>query len=170
METAYPENENVTLTIQSQLPQSYTVNVRYPLWASKGLKIKINGVPQTIIAVPGSFAAIKRTWKNGDKIELNMAMSLYTDAIPDNKDRRSLLYGPILLAGALGTTHRETGDIPAFVSADKQLVKYIKPVRNKPLTFISHSLGVPEEVTFIPFYNTYDQYYSVYCDVYSPSE
>ena len=170
METAYPENENITLTIQSEFPQSYTVNVRYPLWASKGMKMKINGVYQTITALPGSFAAITRTWKNGDKIEIAMPMSLHTVAIPDNKDRRSLLYGPVLLAGALGTEHRETGDIPAFVSADKEIIKYIKPVKNKPLTFLSHSLGVPGDVTFIPFYNTYDQYYSVYWDVYSPVE
>lgn len=169
METAYPENGKVTLTINSDYPVSYTINVRYPKWASKGMKLKVNGVPQKITALPGSFVSVKRIWKNGDKMEINMPMSLYTEVIQDNADRRALLYGPVLLAGALGTEHRETGDIPAFVSVDKQIVKYIKQVKNLPLTFISHSLGVPGDVPFIPFYQTYDQYYSVYWDVYSPA-
>ena len=170
METAYPENGKVTLTINSDSPVPYTINVRYPAWATNGMALKVNGLHQKIAAMPGSFAGIKRTWKNGDKIEIIIPMSLHTEAIPDNVDRRALLYGPVLLAGALGTKHRETGDIPAFISSDKQIVKYIRSVKNKPLTFKSHSLGVPDDVTFIPFYNTYDQYYSVYWDVYSPAE
>ncbi len=36
------------------------------------------------------------------RVEVNFPMSLYTETMPDNKDRVALFYGPVLLAGNLG--------------------------------------------------------------------
>jgi len=89
----------------------------------------------------------------------------------ENPARRAVFYGPTLLAGALGEKEIEPiRGVPVFVSPDKQVCKYIHPVNGKPLTFETEGLGYPKEVTLIPFYNTYDQYYTVYWDVFSPGE
>lgn len=170
METAYPENGQVSIKITEGTAQKLALNLRYPSWAISGVTVKVNGAKQSVSAKPGSFITLDRKWKAGDKIELNIPMDLWTQAMPDQADRRAILYGPTLLAGALGTKHIETGDVPVFVSADKEVTKYIEPVKNQPLTFQTKSLGVPGDVTLIPFYNTYDQYYTVYWDVFSPEE
>ena len=43
------------------------------------------------------------SWKNNDKIEIHFPMSLYTESMPDNKNRVTFLYGPVVLAGELGS-------------------------------------------------------------------
>ena len=171
LETAYPENGRVTLKVVEGERQPMALNLRYPVWAGEGIVVKVNGTKQKITSKPGSFVTLERKWKAGDRIELNIPMNLYTKEMPDNADRRAVFYGPTLLAGALGEKEIEPiRGVPVFVSPDKQVCKYIHPVNGKPLTFETEGLGYPKEVTLIPFYNTYDQYYTVYWDVFSPGE
>ena len=171
LETAYPENGRVTLKVVEGERQPMALNLRYPVWAGEGIVVKVNGTKQKVTSKPGSFITLERKWKAGDRIELNIPMNLYTKEMPDNADRRAVFYGPTLLAGALGEKEIEPiRGVPVFVSPDKQVCKYIHPVNGKPLTFETEGLGYPKEVTLIPFYNTYDQYYTVYWDVFSPGE
>ena len=171
LETVYPENGRVTLKVVEGERQPLALNLRYPVWAGEGIVVKVNGTKQKITSKPGSFVTLERKWKAGDRIELNIPMNLYTKEMPDNADRRAVFYGPTLLAGALGEKEIEPiRGVPVFVSPDKQVCKYIHPVNGKPLTFETEGLGYPKEVTLIPFYNTYDQYYTVYWDVFSPGE
>ena len=171
LETVYPENGRVTLKVVEGERQPLALNLRYPVWAGEGIVVKVNGTKQKVTSKPGSFITLERKWKAGDRIELNIPMNLYTKEMPDNADRRAVFYGPTLLAGALGEKEIEPiRGVPVFVSPDKQVCKYIHPVNGKPLTFETEGLGYPKEVTLIPFYNTYDQYYTVYWDVFSPRE
>lgn len=171
LNTLYPQEGTATLTIEAKKAQSYTINLRYPFWAEKRITVKVNGkVWDTATAKPASFIAINRTWKNGDKIEVEIPMTLRTESMPDNADRRAIFYGPTLLAGELGAEDIVAGDIPVFVSSDKQIVNHMKPVGDKPFHFTTTRLGVPVDVTMIPFYNMCDQNYSVYWDVFTPEE
>jgi len=170
METSYPENGKVTVNLEKCPAQTFTVNVRYPAWAEQGATVSVNGSKQKITSSSGSFISITRKWKQGDKIQINFPMSLYTVAMPDNADRRAVFYGPSLLAGVFGSEPRKQGDVPVFISEEKSITNYIKPVANKPLTFLTYQPGGPDKVSMIPFFNVYDQYQTVYWDVYSPEE
>src|SRR6185369_1742348 len=45
---------------------------------------------------------LARTWKNGDRVELNMPMGLRIEAMPDDPKVQAVLYGPLVLAADLG--------------------------------------------------------------------
>lgn len=168
--TNYPAEGKAIIKMEGQKPQKFGVKVRYPYWATNGFVVKVNGRKQPIQSAPGSFVTINRQWKSGDKIEIDMPMSLHTMAMPDNADRRAVFFGPTLLAGDLGMTEIEpVRGVPVLVSEDKEVVKYIKSTK-ETLRFETVRLGVPKDVTLKPFYDTYDNYYTVYWDVFSPSE
>lgn len=170
METPYPEGGKINIRLEECPKQAFTVNLRYPAWATSGVTVKVNGARQDVTTAPCSFIAINRTWKKGDRIELVLPMSLYTAAMPDNPDRRAVFYGPSLLAGTFGTDERKQGDIPVFVSEEKSMTNYVRRVSESPLAFETILPGGPENVPMIPFYKVGDQYQTVYWDVYSPSE
>ena len=130
----------------------------------------MNGTKQAVSVQPGSFITVSRKWKKGDRIEVNFPMSLYTVSMPDNADRRAVFYGPSLLAGVFGPQERKIGDVPVFINEEKDMVKQIEPVKGQPLTFHTVAPGGPDNVSMIPFFKTYDQYYTVYWDVFSPEE
>ncbi len=63
--------------------------------------------------------------------------------------------------------------IPAFVtsnSTDTNILPSIKPVAGTPLTFKTAGLGMPTDVTLVPFYSASDFRYTVYWNTYSPAE
>ncbi|XP_059665215.1 uncharacterized protein LOC132311346 [Cornus florida] len=96
----------VTLTISSKekgASPSSTLNLRIPNWAqANGIKATLNGQglpPPT----PGQFLPVTRQWNSGDKITLELPLSLRTEAIKDDRPQyatvAAILYGPYLLAG-----------------------------------------------------------------------
>ena len=52
---------------------------------------------------PGSYIAITREWKDGDRIAATYPMQIELEATPDNPNKVALLYGPLVLAGERGT-------------------------------------------------------------------
>lgn len=170
METAYPENGQIQIGIEESSGQTFEINLRYPAWATSGVKVRVNGIKQRIETTAGSMICLNRKWKKGDKIEIDLPMSLYTTAMPDNADRRAVFYGPSLLAGVFGTEERRMGDIPVFVNEEKNIVDHIKRTTETPLRFVTLPEGGVGRVTMMPFYQVYDQYQTVYWDVYSPAE
>jgi hypothetical protein len=91
-------------------------------------------------------------------------MNIYTESMPDNKERIAFKYGPLVLAGLLG---RERPDpvlgVPVLLTGTKDPSQRVKP-SGKSLSFQWEKAGRPFDVTMVPFYATGDQYYSVYFD------
>jgi len=71
--TKYPWEGNVEITVDKCKSDAFDVMLRVPRWA-KGTEIKVNGRNAGVIAKPGEFATINRTWKAGDKISIDMPM------------------------------------------------------------------------------------------------
>jgi hypothetical protein len=57
--------------------------------------------------------------------------------------------------------------VPVFVSTAGGLLAHVKPVAGQPLTFRTHKLAQPDDVTLIPFYRMHRQRYSVYWNLLS---
>lgn len=171
METAYPEDGKISLLLEDcPKGEEAAICLRYPSWATSGVTVRVNGARQSIREAPGSFISIRRKWKKGDRVEIDLPMQLYTVAMPDNADRRAVFYGPTLLAGVFGTEERRQGDVPVFVSEEKSITNYVQPVSGQPLAFTASFAGQPARVPMVPFYKVYDRYQTVYWDVYSPRE
>lgn len=72
-ETSYPWDGEIKLTLEQVPATSFSIFVRIPGW-TKGAKIVINGKADNTVLTPGTYAAINRTWKAGDKLELTLPM------------------------------------------------------------------------------------------------
>jgi DUF1680 family protein len=165
-ETRYPEAEKVSFTVKAQRPVSFSLRLRYPGWA-QSVQVKINGASQKVAAKPGSYIDLKRTWKNGDRVELTLPMSLRLETMPDNPQRVAILYGPTVLAGDLGA-EEQSGTVslmPALVAEGSDPSSWIKPVAGAPVTFRTASVGRPGDVTLYPFYRMHHKRYAVYWDL-----
>jgi hypothetical protein len=102
-ETKYPEAQSTTLTVTAARPGALTMRLRVPGWLKSAPMVKLNGKALGASAAPGSYLALNRTWKAGDKIEMQLPMELHIEAMPDDSSMQAILYGPLVLAGDLGS-------------------------------------------------------------------
>src|SRR5262245_1711224 len=195
-ETKFPEEEATHLTISVKQPTRLALKVRQPAWAMSGLTMSVNGAD---VARDGArrlqpsatgYITIDREWKNGDRVDVQMPMSLHTKAMPDNPQMIAIMYGPMVLAGDLGTEGLEgvkrygpsapqvgrvkTPVIPALVTDTQDIAKSVTakvaPDGSLPLRFRTKGLAQPNDVTLVPLNRIIDQRYTVYWNVYSPAE
>jgi DUF1680 family protein len=101
-ETKYPESPNTTLTVTAARPGAMAMRLRVPGWLQSAPTVKLNGKALDASAAPGSYLTLNRSWKAGDKIEMELPMHLRAEAMPDDPTIQAFLYGPLVLAGDLG--------------------------------------------------------------------
>jgi DUF1680 family protein len=154
--TRFPEEEGTTITVGCEGPVEFTLHIHVPYWATEGVELKINGEPMDVDAKPTSFAAITRTWKDGDRVEVRMPMRLRVQPMPDDPETAAIMYGPLVLAGL-------TTDSRYFLADIDKPAAWIEPVAGKPLTF--HTVGQSPDVTFVPLDRIVDEHYGVYWTV-----
>jgi DUF1680 family protein len=104
MQTRFPESNVVSITLHLGKPARFPLMIREPQWTAGTMRISVNGKSITSVAGSSGYHTLLQSWNNGDHITLVIPMSLHTESMPDNPDRIAFLYGPIVLAGQLGTT------------------------------------------------------------------
>ncbi|MFT3881938.1 MAG: glycoside hydrolase family 127 protein [Gemmatales bacterium] len=95
-QTEYPKQGTIRLLVTPSEEVPFTLKLRIPHWSAKTM-VKVNGkeVPEV---KAGSYLALKRTWKQGDVVEIELDMSLHFWAgEKECKDKVSIYRGPILL-------------------------------------------------------------------------
>ncbi len=102
LESDFPHSEVVRLTLTTQAPHRATIRLRYPAWSGKA-EVRINGRRIAVQQEAGSYIALDRTWRDGDRIEVRYPMSLHLATTPDDPSRAAVMYGPIVLAARCGT-------------------------------------------------------------------
>jgi len=176
-ETAFPAADTIRLAFSLKTPTEMAVRIRCPAWAAGPFEIKVNGKAVHVDAEPGAWAVLKRTWADGDAVEVRIPMGLRTEAMPDNASRVAVLYGPVVLAGDLGPIHAEaagaaaeaTGPtVPVLVTGGRPVGDWVRPVEGRSLAFKTVGVGRPNDVTLRPFYGFYDRRYAVYWDLFTP--
>ncbi|XP_010279004.1 PREDICTED: uncharacterized protein LOC104613017 isoform X2 [Nelumbo nucifera] len=91
------------VSTEQKLGQSSTLNLRVPIWTYlSDAKASLNA-QNLPLPVPGSFLSITRKWSHGDRLILQLPISLRTEAIKDDRPPyasiQAILFGPYLLAG-----------------------------------------------------------------------
>lgn len=168
-QTTLPASDEVNFTIAAEKPVTFALRIRKPQWSSN-CTLKVNGETQQAVIDAQGYLVLNRKWKNNDKIEFIAPESIYTEAIPDNTNRKALFYGPVLLAGVLGNTEPDPlKGTPVFVTNETNPNQWLKMVDQKSLRFTTVNIAQPNEVSLIPFNQTKDEYYSVYWDVFTPA-
>lgn len=93
----YPYDDRVTFTLTASRPTELTLHFRIPAWAD-GASIRVNGTRPKAAVVPGQFAAIRREWKTGDRVELELPLKMRLESIDaQHADTVALLRGPLVL-------------------------------------------------------------------------
>lgn len=101
-ESRFPDEEQIRFRIEKSNKKALSLKLRYPSWA-KGASVSVNGKMQNINAQPGEYLTIRRKWKAGDEITLNLPMQVTLEQIPDQEHFYAFMYGPIVLASPTGT-------------------------------------------------------------------
>ena len=101
-ETEFPNVETTAFTLNTVKPITTTIYLRYPSW-SKDVEVRVNGKKVGVKQKPGSYIAITREWKDGDRITATYPMQIKLETALDNSHKAALMYGPLVLAGERGT-------------------------------------------------------------------
>lgn len=163
-QTKFPEEGTTLFTIETKEVINMPLHIRYPSWATDGATVKINGKKLAVKASRGDYIVISQKWKNGDVIEVNYPMTLKAVATNDNPHKIAFVYGPIVIAGEMGTEGMEVPapysnprlhndyytynyhvptDIVTALDVDvKKPDAFIKPVAGEKLTFKTQKEGI----------------------------
>jgi len=102
-ETRFPDEASIRLTIETTNKTiDMPLYLRNPYWTT-GITVKVNGKNMAIKQKKGEYIVLNRKWNNGDQIEVNYPMKLWISPSNDNPNIAALMYGPIVLAGKMGT-------------------------------------------------------------------
>ncbi len=108
--TDYPWSGHISMTVNPESSKEFTIHVRVPnrrtseLYTPapevRGLKsLTVNGKALTP-AIENGYAVIRRVWKKGDRIELELPMEIQQitadEKIEADRGRIALRYGPLL--------------------------------------------------------------------------
>ena len=169
--TRFPSSAQTLLTIRTKVPADFAIRVRRPAWAKQGFTVRVNQKQAEIKADSSGYLVIHRLWKQGDQVEISFSMNVYSEAMPDNPNRIALLYGPLVLAGQLGTPPPDpVYGIPVLLTDDKQVADWVKPIAGQPLAFELQGVGKPFDVKLVPFYQESQQHYNVYWDYFNMTQ
>jgi DUF1680 family protein len=175
--TSFPETGKSRLEIKAASPQKFALHIRHPGWAATA-SVNVNGAVAKLSRKPGSFIVLNRRWKTGDVVEVDMPMALRMELLPGTTDTAAVVFGPIVLVGALGhqvkvgddlhVNERTIGsvlnepiDVPTFAGKLTALPRKFKP-SGAPLTFRTDGVGRPGDVTLVPYYKMAHQHYNMY--------
>jgi len=169
--TKFPEEQGTTIEIESDNPQEFTLQIRYPYWAEKGIEILVNGEKKKVDQEPGSFIGLKKAWVSGDKVEVRIPFTLRLETMPDDENRVAVLYGPLVMAGDLGPEDDPAAEkpdyVPVLLTEDRGPNLWLSPVENAVNTFrVAEKVAHPRGFTLIPFYAIHERRYSVYWDMF----
>jgi DUF1680 family protein len=98
-QTSYPLDNKIQLQVGASHPVEYTVNLRIPAWAEGHPLVSVNGQRISNPVQAGRFATIRGTWKDGDRIELELPMPLRLEAVDEQHPNLvALSRGPLVLS------------------------------------------------------------------------
>lgn len=94
--TEYPRSSNIRIEI-SGAPATYSIFLRVPGWA-EGARVSASGMTGSKSLAFGAFAELRREWKSGDRIELELPRKRRLQAVDaQHLDTVALLEGPVVL-------------------------------------------------------------------------
>jgi DUF1680 family protein len=86
--------------IQIEAEGEFTLMLRVPAWCEEDVGIEVNGESVDTGISPGSYANLRRTWRPGDTINLDLPMPVRGvechPYVAENAGRVALMRGPLL--------------------------------------------------------------------------
>ena len=184
-ETRFPDEARSRLILKLRKPAEFTLHIRHPGWvAADEFAVKVNGQAVTVPSTPTSYAAIRREWRDGDRVDIELPMHTTVERLPDGSDWVAILRGPIVLAAPAGTNdlrglfanggrmgHVAAGplvpldQVPVLLATASELPQHVKADAGDPMHF--HLMDVIEPAVgdglpLIPFFRVQGERYQMY--------
>ncbi len=150
-ETHYPAEETTAITFQPASAAAFAVYLRIPSWLTQPAIVKLNGKLLQVSARPGTYAAIQRTWRPGDRIELTLPETFRTEPIDElHPETVALMRGPVQYV-ALNPTVELSKERLSLPSSLKQI---------GPQAYTENYAG--NQVVFVPLHHVQNETYTSY--------
>ncbi|HUZ95675.1 MAG TPA: glycoside hydrolase family 127 protein [Edaphobacter sp.] len=112
--TDYPWDGKIDMVLGPQTSGEFTIHLRIPEWA-EGADISVNGASSDVAAHPGTYAAIARSWRPGDHLQLDLPMKIRTMAgipqVDETWGQVAVMRGPVVYC-------IESPDLPSNLKID----------------------------------------------------
>jgi DUF1680 family protein len=146
-QTQYPAEDLVTIRLSPTRPVDFTLRLRIPAWAGKQTSVSVNGKRQTGEITPGAFLALRRTWRAGDTVELDIDQPVHFEAVDrQTPDQVAIIRGSQVLfaiSDAQPQLRRALVEAPVLTRAGKhdwQLQTGHEPLLLRPFPFIGEEV------------------------------
>jgi uncharacterized protein len=185
-ETAFPDEARTKLTLKLKQPAEFALHLRHPRWVAAGaFSVKVNGQSVAVASAPSTYAELRRQWRNGDRVEIELPMQTTVERLPDGSDWVAFLRGPIVLASPAGTNNLQglyandsrmghvahgpvvpMDQVPVLLASAGDVSQYVKPDSAAgPLYFRLTDVVEPpvsEGLPLIPFFRLHNARYQMY--------
>lgn len=94
MQTQYPLDGQVELTVFPQKETTFELIVRIPSWAGNKYRISVNGEQQSYFH-KGSYLSLLRKWKKSDRITIDFNL---TTQLVHQENYQAITHGPLVFA------------------------------------------------------------------------
>lgn len=183
--TEFPKDGKITLDIYTGKARNFTMMLRFPGWA-ESMTVMVNGKVVDHSVPSGNYIALDRKWKNGDKVEIEMPMTMRVEEMPNVPDYIAIMRGPILLGARCGSdnlvglladdtrwAHIAHGplvsvfDTPLIIGERNEVVEKIRNIQtvdDDRMLYRIDSLFDPKfsDIMLEPFANIHDSRYNIY--------
>jgi DUF1680 family protein len=110
-DSAWPYEPNILFVVNTATPAHMTLHFRIPEW-TKHASLTVNGKRWAEDIEPGRFAAVKRTWNNGDRVKLDLPLPVRLEAIDSqHPETVAVMRGPLVL---FALKPEQDSPMPAF--------------------------------------------------------
>jgi DUF1680 family protein len=107
--TDYPELETVELRVATASAATFEIKLRIPGWLQSAPEIRVNGRVFHTAAEPGTFATIRRKWKNHDAVQLSLPMKFRAQPVDEQHPKlAAMMRGPLMYVDVTARTGTRT--------------------------------------------------------------
>jgi hypothetical protein len=159
--TRFPEDDSTKLLIQlpAQRPTAFGLKLRVPGWLAGPLEVAVNGQPVAATSDAHGWAAVRRLWKDGDRVTVRLPMKFAVKPLDAATPSPAMIMrGP----AALAVRATGTGSNPGDLLRSPDLERSLAASAGEPLTYRPRSGA---ELLVRPFYAfKQGERYSLYLD------
>ena len=152
--TEYPHRPTTQIEVSPDKSATFAIHLRIPEWVGPKTSIAVNGTRLPVVLMPGQFVPIMRTWKKGDRIEVEFDMPTTLEAVdPQHPKLVAAVHGPLALFAV--------GEIPPAVRS-QEMAAVTQVAHGSTNWQVKTASGV---ISMRPFTTINDEHYRLYLNV-----
>ncbi|GAB2562717.1 glycoside hydrolase family 127 protein [Gracilibacillus alcaliphilus] len=170
----YQSYTNITIEQSGDLDE---IAIRKPYWLTKETKIHLNGEPVQTREEKG-YIVLTGDFQKGDTISVELPIGLHLYHAKDDPHKQVIMYGPLVLAGALGQENYPETDIledhlalnnhplieVPVITTEQSLEQWVRCIDQQKLLFEidANVLSTEAAIMLKPFYAIHHERYTIY--------